>query len=335
MPACVVTVQAEAALPKVARTFVRNRARMRANVWTLTLAIAVLALATIADRRPFDAEIHGWGGALAVALAGIWLLVVGLRSISSSLQERCAGVGALGGVVIAVAFVGAELLVGPPQRVGAAPGQTYRPPHGGQLAVLFPPVSADDLRAGRSPASVDVMLGAQQIALGVDREVRVHSYVLRANSWPASYVQAWSSHHVAQTVTQPTGGAFVSPVLQFPGTDKDGLPVDSFAVPALHRDVRLKYYPGLPSRGIDIPFIQLEIDEENGGALFSGVAVSGRPLKKAGMELVFELGNYPVVSLAGAPDRLVYAAGAMLLLVGIVGFAISALLAERTRTKDD
>jgi hypothetical protein len=306
---------------------------MRANVWTLILAIAIFTVATIADRNPYDVALHRWGAALVIALACIWLLVASLRSLSGTRQERFAALGALGGVVIAVAFLGAELLVGPPQRVSAAPGQTYHPPHGGQLAILFPDVNARELGIDRSPVEVDIVLGSRRIPLSVGHEARVHFYVLRADSWPAAYVQAWSSNHVAQTVTQPqSASAFVSPVLQFPSLDQDGSPVDSFAVPAIHRDVHLKYYAGLPSRGIDIPFVQLEIDEENGGALFSGVAVSGRPLRKAAMELVLDLGTYPVVSIAGVPDQLVYAVGSIILLAGIVGFGICAFAAERART---
>lgn len=321
------------AAPKVVHTFVRNRARMRASVWSLILAIAIFAAATIADRSPYDGALHRWGAALAVALAGIWLLVAALRSLSGPPQERFAALAALGGVVIAVAFLGAELLIGPPQRVSAAPGQTYHPPHGG-LTLIFPDVSARELGVDQSPVEVDVVLGSRRMPLPVGQEARVHSYVLRADSWPAAYVRAWSPGHLAQTVTQPqSASAFVSPVLQFPSIDQDGRPVDSFAVPAIHRSVRLKYYAGLPSRGIDVPFVQLEIDEENGGALFSGVAVTERPLRKAGMELVFDLGTYPVVSIAGAPDRLVYAVGSIILLAGIVGFAMCAFAAEKSRMK--
>lgn len=311
-------------MAKVARTFVRNGARMRANVWTLNLSIVVLAAATIAELRPYLTAVHRWEAALAMALAGVFLLLAVLRTLAQpSRQEGFAALGALGGIVIAASFLAGELLVGPPQRIGAAPGQTYRPPHSAHVALEFPHASAADLRGGRSPAAVDVIVGAQQQSLTVGQELRVHSYVLRCESWPAAFVQAWSDRHVGQTVTQPTGSAFVSPVLQFPSLDKDGLPVDAFAVPALHREVRLKYYPGLPSRGIDIPFVQLEIDEENGGPLFSGVAVNARPVRRAGMELTFNLGTYPVVWMAGAPDPLPYGVGMVMLIAGLLGFVFS------------
>src|SRR5579864_886452 len=137
---------------EVAHTFVRNAARMRAGFWSLSLAIAVFAVATIAWLNPYNVAIHQWEATLAVALVALYLLVQSARSLAKSRgQEGFTALGGLGGVVLAIAFVAAELLVGPPQRIGAAPGQTYRPPHSAQLALEFPPVNAADLRGGNSP----------------------------------------------------------------------------------------------------------------------------------------------------------------------------------------
>jgi len=304
---------------------------MRADAITFGLALAVLALATFALAHPYEPAIHRWEAALTVALAAIFLLIVSLRGVFASPRQRFAALAGLGGVVIAVAFLAGELFVGPPQRILSAPGQTYRPSNSANVAIIFPPLAPGELEHGTSHSTVDVVTGNRVVALGVGQQVRVHSYVLRADNWPAAYVQAWSAKHAAQTVTQPAAVAFVSPVLQFPVADKDGLLTDSFAVPALHRSVQLKYYPGLPSRGIDIPFLQLEIDEENGGSLFGGVAVSGRTLRQAGMELRFDLGTYPVVSIAGAPDRLVYSVGAGLIIVGIFGYALFTILENQKK----
>jgi len=89
--------------------------------------------------------------------------------------------------------------------------------------------------------------------------------------------------------------------------------------------VHVKYYPGLPARNIDIPFIQLEIDEENGGALFTGVSVSGRSLHAAGMILTFTLGSYPVVTVAPIPDEFICWAGACMIGAGLLGYLIVAI----------
>ncbi len=293
---------------------------MRATVWSLCLAIALCALAAIARQNPYDMRLHKWELTLVVALVGLFLLA----NVASSVrpvraEEGFAALGAIGGFVISIAFVAAELLVGPPQRIGGAPGQVYRPPHSAQLAIAFPEVSASSL-AARPPDSVTVLIGGRRENLAIGSEMRIRSYVLTAQRWPAAYVSAWSAAHVGQTVTQRNGIAFVSPVLLFPQLDTDGLPIDSFEVPALHREVSVKYYPGLPQRGIDIPFVQLEIDEENGGALFRGVSVSGRELKHAGVDLVFTLGTYPVVSMAPTPDNFMFVVGICMTSFGLLGF---------------
>lgn len=289
-------------------------------MWSLCLAIGLFALAAIARQNPYDMKLHHWGLTLLVALVGLFLLVVAVSSARQIRPEQgFAALGALGGGVIAIAFVAAELLVGPPQRIGGAPGQMYRPPHSAQMGIAFPAISAKSL-AMQPPDSVQVFIGGREEKLAIGGQLRIHSYVLNAQRWPAAYVSAWSSAHVGQTVTQRNGVAFVSPVLLFPDLDNDGLPVDSFEVPALHRDVRLKYYPGLPERGIDIPFVQLEIDEENGGALYSGVSVSGRPVSHAGVELVFTLGTYPTVSMAPSPDRFMFVVGGCIIGIGLLGF---------------
>ncbi len=304
---------------------------MRIALVTIGVALVVFGTATFAVQHPYDPVIHRWEAALAVALAVLALAALAARGLGGSRAARFAALGGLGGIVIAVAFLAGELLVGPPQRISSAPGQTYRPAGSASLAVVFPAVTPDGLSTRQAPTSVTVRTGTSDEALAVGEQMRSHSYVLRADGWPAAYVRAWSAQHIAQTVTQPTGVAFVSPVLQFPIADRDGLLTDSFAVPALHREVRVKYYAGLPSRGITIPFLQLEIDEENGGSLFGGVAVSGRPVRQAGMELLFDLGTYPIVSMAGAPDAFVYEVGSLVLLAGIIGFAVCALWPGRPR----
>ncbi|HXW77493.1 MAG TPA: hypothetical protein VEJ20_08795, partial [Candidatus Eremiobacteraceae bacterium] len=129
---------------------------------------------------------------------------------------------------------------------------------------------------------------------------------------------------------QPDGAAFLSPYLTFTGMD-GAQPEDYFAVPALHRDVQVDYWPGLPSRGIDIPFLAIRISAQNGGSLYEGAAISGRTITKAGVSLRFVIGTYPVVDAATAPPMTAYAAGMALLALGIGVLAVDATLHARAR----
>lgn len=301
-------------------------AQMRLPTATLSVSIGVLAVASIEEFRPYFAGIHRWQYTLAVVLAGLFLVVAVVQLLRDRTgASRFAALAALGGIVIAAAFVGAELFVGPPQRISAAPGQVYRPPRSSSVTLVFPAANETTLSPGAPVASITLMAGGRPSELAVDQARRIHSYVLQSFAWPAAYVSARSPGGKSETVTQPAGVSFVSPVLQFPLTDpSDGLPVDQFAVPALHREVGVKYYPNLPNRGIDIPFVQLAIKAENTDQpIFTGVSVNGRPLAKAGVKLTFALGRYPVVLMAGAPDRVLYDCGSGLIAVGLLGSMFS------------
>jgi hypothetical protein len=146
-------------------------------------------------------------------------------------------------------------------------------------------------------------------------------------NWPIARVRARDTAGRPVTTTQPNGAAFLSPYLTFPSVDTDGRQVDYFSVPPLHRDVGVKYFSGLPERGIDVPFLALEIREENGAKLYDGVAVDGRPLAKAGLTLTFALGTYPSVIMTGAAPLWIFATGVTLVIAGVAGYAFTALRA--------
>ncbi len=304
---------------------------MRAACTALCLAIIVSAVATISELRPYSAAIHSWQYTLGVALAGLAMAAL-LTVILRSRQWPAGAVTAAtaGGIVMAVSFVAAELLAGPPQRLAGAPGEIYQPPHA-SIRLTFPAVSPAELSANGRAQAIGLSGAGSIRELAAEQTIRVHSYVLRADLWPAAYVSARSQSQEPETVTQPQSPAFVSPVLQFPSVDKDGLLVDQFSVPALHREVSVKYYPDLISRGIDVPFVQFAIAQENGPTIASGVAVSGRTVAKANMLLTFSLGSYPVVTMAGAPDPLLYGSGLALTAAGIVGFLFGAVRASAGR----
>lgn len=299
------------------------------GLW-LGLAAAVAVGAIVAEARPFDEAVHTWVFALAESLLGAGLVAFAARSLwlGGSRAKRAAGASALGGGVLAWSVVYASFVVGQPQRILAAPGQVYRPPHASGFSLAFPDVSIDSLNAKTPVTSVEIAAD-RPARLEAGRVLREGPYVFRAEIGPLAYVNASSPSGSPQTVTHPSGGPFASQFLTFP-TMAEGHPVDVFAVPALHRIVTAVYYAGLPSRNINIPFLLLRLAEENGGTLYEGVAVGGRPLVKAGVRLQFVLGTYPTVTMASAPSPLAYAVGLLLFVAGLVAFAVLTTL-ERAK----
>lgn len=302
---------------------------------TLGLAVIVAATAALAAARPFVGTLHTWGLTAVVAVAGLALLVRAFASILGDLwspgyrssgymlrgpmpgAERFAGLSAVGAAVLAAAIVQAEFLAGAPQRIGAAPGQTFLPSPGARVSIRFPTAEFGSSTHGVRAVLVDA--GGRRRELTVGQTLRSGPYVFRAEPWPIAYVRARSPAGKSVTVTQRLGAAFASPYLLFPFQD-EGRPADAFEVPPLHREIRVAYYPGLPSAGIDIPLLLVQINEENGGTLYQGATVSGKPIKKAGIWLVFALSTYPLVLMTGAPAPVPLSAGLAMVAAALAGY---------------
>ena len=304
----------------------------------LTLAAAAVAAAEVND--PFNATVHTWWFALAVAVAGAYLLFRALATVLTRKGDRRLALASLGGALLAGSVVMAAFLVGQPERVPAAPGQVYRPPHGRGIAVDFPPApaAATSHAAAATPqaaaastdwpdsVTIDDAGGSMTVRSG--DTVRVGAFAFRVVTGPMAYIDARTLDGKPVTVTQPAGAAFLSPYLTFGGLD-GAQPEDYFAVPALHRTVQVDYWAGLPSRGIDVPFLVLRIAEENGGPLFEGVAVSGKTLRKAGVALTFSIGSFPVVTASSAPPLIPFFAGAAMVGAGWIAYAVAAMRGRR------
>jgi hypothetical protein len=314
---------------------------MRAGLPTLSAAIAVAAAALIFALRPFDSVFHHWQFAVAAAVLGLALLAQGVAGVHQlDAQERFAALGGIGGALLCAAMVVAAFAVGPPHQLPGSPGQVTPLRPGARLAIGFPDVTQTG-NGLDAPGSVELLTGGappQPLHDGDMRKIGI--YVLRVSTGPIALVRATAPDGRPVTVTQPSAGApFASPYLQFPfpaGQQAD----DYFAVPPLHRTVNVAYFPSYhdPSKGVDIavPFLLLQINEESGAPLYRGPAVSGRPVRQAGMVLTFTLGRYPVVTIASAPATTPLAIGILMIVAGLIGYAWTNLRAESvTSNKTD
>ncbi len=296
---------------------------MRAGAVAIAVSMMVGALICAEEIHPFIAGFHGWVLDLAVALSGTFALASALASVAARLMhERCAAIASIGGAMLAAAFIYADIVAGAPARVASAPGQVYVPASDARVAIDFPEVNGVD-EVPFWPEAVTVRDGDRVMQLAPDDAIRAGPFVFTAVRWPIARVRASDMRARPATVTQPNGAAFLSPFLTFPEIDTDGRPVDYFSVPPLHRDVGVKFFNGLPSRGITVPFLVLQIREENGATLYDGVAVDRRPIASSGLRLEFALGTYPSVIATGAAPIWLCALGIALVVGGFVGYALS------------
>ncbi|HLJ84992.1 MAG TPA: hypothetical protein VKT51_12535 [Candidatus Eremiobacteraceae bacterium] len=296
---------------------------MRAGAPVIGVSMLVAALVCAAQLHPFLATWHGWAVDLAVALAGAFGLSSAARSASAqTMHERCAAIAGVGGALLAAAFVYADIVGGAPVRVPAAPGQDYVPEHYARIGVSYPD-AGEPAGVRVWPTAATIRDGDKTLTLSQGDVVRAGPFVFTAVRWPIARVTASDTNGRPVTTTQPNNVAFLSPYLTFPQVDTDTRPVDFFSVPPLHRDVGVKYFDGLPARGITVPFLVLQIREANGAALFDGVAVDGREITSSGVRLRFSLGTYPAVISAGAAPIWICALGIALAIGGFVGYAFS------------
>jgi hypothetical protein len=267
---------------------------MRPGAAALSVAILVAGFAGVAELQPFAAYVHGYFVDVPVAIASAFLLASAVAGLSvAPAPVRYAALGAFGGALLGAGLLYADIVAGPPVRIPAAPGQAFNAPHMPFVAVDFPDLPEADLNVAHWPDSVDVRDGGRTVSLAPNAIVHANVFAFTNVNWPIARIRARDAAGRPVTTTQPNGASFLSQYLTFPDVDTDGRAVDFFSVPPLHRDVGVKYFKGLPERGIDVPFLALEIRETNGAKLYDGVAVDGRTIAKARVGVTFATGTHP------------------------------------------
>ena len=225
----------------------------------LLVIVGVAAQILVPDRAVFHA---GWYGVGLAALA-IWAVIVTRRQ----------PLIAFGVAVIAFAGVASGLLGPDPRTVIGAPGASVRVDEAGGT-LLFP------LAQGDAP-TVTLERGSSAKPIGA----RSFTATALLRSVPRSVVaiQAFDQRGAHLTITQPTGSAFLSPVLLMETTQTINglnLPYDTFAVPAAHRIVQAVLFSqaqaaSMPAlAGAHAPVILFDLEDDTGASLPHGIGVA-------------------------------------------------------------
>ena len=154
---------------------------------------------------------------------------------------------------------------------------------------------------------------ASEIELPATAVRSIGTLTMEAAPHIAAYVEARDPRGRHLTVTQPTSSAFLSPVLLFPTTvkimDRD-LPADGFAVPALHRQVKVFYVAHGSSMAAQLhgmgqsDAVLFAVDDDTGRPVPGGIgfAPSGSTVELGGLRLTASLGTYPQLIISAAPS---------------------------------
>jgi hypothetical protein len=136
------------------------------------------------------------------------------------------------------------------------------------------------------------------------------------------------------TVTQPSGGVFLSPVLLMQARQTiDGmdLPFDSFNVPAARRVVKAILFTPAEAAvvlhdpsAVGQPAVLFAVDDESERPLPHAIALSagGAAVHAGGLSLRGEATSYPEVEVISIPNFPVVTIGTLLVLGGLVGLGV-------------
>ena len=290
----------------------------------ILIAVAIVVGVFVEIAFPGRDVYHsGWYNTALIAL--VVLLAFRVRAILRTTKTPRARWGiliaALGVGVIGFAGVANGLLAPDNRTIVGAPGQQVRLDEvGGSLSF---PLAQD---ASGVPDQVHLVRpGHAPLAVSGVRDVG--AFMLQPFPRSVIYVQAADARGNHLTVTQPTGAAFLSPVLLMQDTQPIAgmnLPYDSFAVPAAHRIVKavlftpqqasqLHGFSGSPGNAV-----LFAADDDSDQPLPHGIALAkdGETIALSGLVLRPLVLSYPAVEVVAVPSMIALIAGLLAILAG-------------------
>jgi hypothetical protein len=296
-----------------------------ARATALAFALLGIGLTVAQDALPAREWYHGWEYVtiLAIAIGGMIAHAARAWRGSEANGKRLA-IALAGATAVSVAGLLSGLIGPDDVTVVGTPG-TVTPVADLGAAAFFPPADPQAIARGAAVVTLrrrnapDAVVGARPAPAGL--------WVAFAQSRPAAYVEVRDDRGERLTITQPSNPSFLSPVLLFrQGQEIHGrtFPLDTFAVPAVHRIVRALYFtpadlatfPRDPSASAPRePSAILTVADDAGKSLGITMAPSGRTVAIAGLHVTVTLGTYPVLQLASAPQPLVTLGGILLFLI--------------------
>ncbi len=293
------------------------------------VAIALVAVAILEIVAPGHAIYHrGWFNVALIALGAVAIALArsALAGTRGSVASGAILAVALGAIVAALATAASGLLAPDNRTIVGAPGQRVRVDDL-DASLVFPPADATGElfptavvlldRRGRAPAAI----GGRGRYGG--------AFVLRPHPRTVVFVDARDLRGAHLTVTQPSGAAFLSPVLlmqQHQTIAGFDVPFDSFAVPAAHRLVRAVLFTPQQAalmRGLEGgagAAVLFAVDDESDRPLPHGVDAvrSGATIAIDGLLLRAYAFDYPAIDIVPIPPLPAVIASIALVLGGLL-----------------
>ena len=279
-------------------------------------AFAIVAMVAAEIVVPGKAIYHsGWYNTVLIAALVILGMLIRSTLANRSQIARFGIVCLASGVAIAGFTAIASGLLGPENHevIGAPDSHVPAADFGGELA--FPSLHRD----GRIGGTVMLARGSHETSIGSWQYVGATILALHPRS--VIMIEAGPASGGSLTITQPSGNtAFLSPVLlmrktqMLPGMN---LPFDTFALPAVHRIVRVVYFSArevATQRALGrAAFAHMSgaavlyaLETETGQDIPRGfqLAASGEPVSIDGLRLRGTVLQFPAVEIVSAPSMI-------------------------------
>jgi hypothetical protein len=305
---------------------------VNARATAIAFALFAIVLTLVQDVLPARDWYHGWQYTTILGIAIVIMLAHALRAWrgKDGANGKRIALALAGAIAVAVAGLLSGLIGPDTVTVLGTPG-TVTPVADLGAAAFF--AQADPQTIPRGDATVILRRrGAGPVEVG-SRPVPVGLSVAFTESRPAAYVVVRNDRGDRLTVTQPNNPSFLSPVILFRQSQQihdQTFPLDTFAVPAAHRVVRILYFTAADlatfRHDADAPAPTepgaiLSASDDAGAQQGITMAASGREATIGGLHVTVTLGTYPVLQVASAPQPYVALGGLVLfVLAGVWAF---------------
>ncbi len=280
------------------------------------VAVLAIALTLVQDVLPARDWYHGWQYATVMAMAIVFMAAHVFRVWRGRESGKRFALAIAGAIAVAITGLLSGLIGPDTVTVIGTPGTVTPVPDLG-AAAFFATADPASLARGdarvtlRSRTASERSIGTQPVPIGLS--------VVFTSTRPAAYVEAHDAHGNRLTVTQPNNPSFLSPVMLFrQSQDIHGrtFPLDTFALPAVHRVVRILYFSPADLASFrhdlgvnDQPGAILSVTDDAGAQQGLTMAISGRETLIGGVRILVTLGSYPVLNVASAPQPFVMIGG--------------------------
>lgn len=289
---------------------------------------AVLALAVIVEIVLPGRPVYQYGWYNALLIGGFVLCAIRGVALARGRETTVALLALAGTAALVVAGVANGLFAPEPSLAIGSPGATVRDDDL-RGALLFPLATTDPV--------VRLRRGGSVVGIGPGGSRFVGAFVLRQVPRQVVALDVTDARGAHLTVTQPSGSAFLSPVLAM-ATEQNvagmTLPFDTFAVPAAHRIVRTVLFDArhaamlksIDARGKSAVLFAVDDEDDRPVAGGLGIAVDGTTARVAGLRIRARVLTYPAIGIAPVPLPLFAGLG----LAALLAAAAAAALRRKT-----